>query len=126
MIQFIESIVLFSANAKKLAHFYKDKVGLVIATEEELGERGENLFEMKVGKRSSFYIVDHSEVKGKSKDPKRSMVNFEVDDIEKAVKKLKKNKVKQIADLYHVENYGHVATFQDIDGNYFQLVKTRL
>lgn len=125
MIQFIESITLFSENATRLAHFYRDKLGLAIATEAEIGENGENLFEIKLGKGSSFYIVDHSEVKGPNKEPQRMMINFEVKDIEKTAKKLKKAGVTNIADIYHVENYGSIATFKDVDGNFFQLVKTR-
>jgi predicted enzyme related to lactoylglutathione lyase len=53
------------------------------------------------------------------------MFNLEVDDIEKEVKRLKKAKVKVIADTYHVPDYGLIATFQDPDGNYFQFVQVR-
>ena len=53
------------------------------------------------------------------------MINLEVDDIEKEVERLKKAKVKLIQDIYHIEDYGKIATFEDIDGNYFQLVQVR-
>ena len=53
------------------------------------------------------------------------MFNLEVDDIEKEVERLKKAMVKLIQDIYHIEDYGKIATFEDVDGNYFQLVQTR-
>ena len=52
-------------------------------------------------------------------------VNFEVDDIKKDVKKLEGARVTKIQDIYHVESYGWIATFEDSDGNYFQLVQIR-
>ena len=69
--------------------------------------------------------LHHSKIKGKNKQPERYMINFEVKNIEEAVGKLKKNKVKMVADIYHVQDYGQIATFEDIDGNYFQLVQVR-
>ena len=41
------------------------------------------------------------------------------------VDKLKKLKVKLVAYTYHIEGYGQVATFADIDGNIFQLVQVK-
>lgn len=126
MIRGMESVTLFSENAKKLAHFYRDKVGLKLGAEAEIGEKGEELYELKMGKGSSgLYIVDHSDIKGKAKEPKRVMVNLEVDNIEKEVERVKKAGVKLIQDIYHVQDYGQIATFADIDGNYFQLVQVR-
>lgn len=124
MIRGMESVLLFSENAKKLAEFYKDKVGLKITFEYVMEEKEEG-FEFKMKSGSSFNILDHSEVKGKNKNPQRIIINLEVDDIEKEVKRLKKNKVKLVQDIYHVEGYGYIATFMDLDGNYFQLVQVR-
>lgn len=124
MIRGLESILIGSENAKKLANFYKDKVGLTVSFEGEMGEKDE-IYELKLGKGPNIYIVDHSKVKGKNKGPDRILLNLEVDDIEKEAKRLKKAKVKQIQDIYHVESYGLIATFEDIDGNYFQFVQVR-
>lgn len=99
MIKAIESVLLFSENPEKLAEFYKETLGLRVGMEGEYG--------------------------GKNREPERYMVNFEVDDIENEVKKLEKAKVKKIQDIYHVQDYGKIATFVDPDGNYFQLVQTR-
>ncbi len=126
MIKGIESVLLFSENASKLSEFYNEKVGLKITFEGVMGEgkdEGEIYqFELKGG--SPLVILDHSKIKGKNKQPERFIFNLEVDDIEKEVKRLDKAGVKKQQDVYHVEDYGYVATFVDIDGNYFQLVQT--
>lgn len=127
MVKFIEGILVGSANATKLAEFYREKVGLKQASEFEMGDEGETKgYEFKFDSGPGLYITDHSKVKGKNSNSDRIIFNFEVDgDIEAAVKKLDKAGVKKVADIYHVEDYGYIATFEDVDGNYFQLVKTR-
>lgn len=125
MIRKIESILLSSQNPKKLALFYKDSVGLKMTLEAEMGDENEELFGFEMKKGTSFYIMHHSKVKGKSAQPERYLINFEVDAIEKEVKRLVKTGVKLVKDVYHVEGYGKIATFEDPDGNYFQLVQVR-
>lgn len=125
MIKGIESIGIFTQSAKKLAGFYKDKVGLTIEDEWVMGEKDEEMYLMGTGKGTGFFIMDHSKVKGKSKQPERIITTFEVDDIKKEVTRLKKAKVKVIADTYHIEGYGYIATFADLDGNYFQFAQTK-
>ena len=125
MIRGIESILLFSENAKKLAKFYREVVGLKQSYEAEMGEKGEELFGFKVGKGAEFSIMDHSKVKGKNKNPERMIFNLEVDDIKKEAKRLTAAKAKKVQDIYHVEGYGYIATFADVDGNLFQLVQVR-
>ena len=126
MIRGIESILLFTGSAKKLAAFYRETVGLKVTFEGVMGEHGEEIysFEMKKG-GPGLNVIDHSDVKGKSKDPKRFIFNLEVDAIEREVARLKKAGVKLIQDTYHIQEYGYVATFTDPDGNYFQLVQVR-
>lgn len=126
MIKGFESITLFSENAKRLADFYKDKVGLRMTVEAEVGEKGENLFGFEFGKdKPGLYIMDHSKVRGRNSQPERIIFNLEVDDIEEEVKKLDEAGVKKIQDTYHMQNYGYLATFEDADGNFFQLVQIR-
>lgn len=124
MIHGVESILIGTQNPKKLADFYKNKVGLKLTLEAEMGDDKEGLFGFEM-KGCTIYIMHHGKVKGKSKGPDRIIFNLEVDDIKKHVKQLDKARVKKIKDIYHVEDYGYVATFEDIDGNYFQLVKVR-
>ncbi|MBI2032385.1 MAG: VOC family protein [Candidatus Levybacteria bacterium] len=123
MVKNLESLLIGSQNATKLAKFYKEKVGLKQSWDAVMGENS-NVYGFTIGKMD-LVIMDHSDVKGKSKDPARLMFNLEVDNIEKEFAKLKKAGVKVVAKTYHIEEYGYVATFADLDGNYFQLVKTK-
>ena len=124
MIKGMEAVLLGSQNAKKLAEFYRVVVGLKQRMVFEMGDKNEEGFDFDLG-GTSLYIMSHSDVKGKSKTPARIMFNLEVDDLEKEVARLKKSGVKPVAEIYHVEDYGYIATFADVDGNYFQLVKTK-
>lgn len=125
MIKGLESILIGSENATKLAKFYREIVGLKQTMSFELGDEGDSGYSFEAEESASIVVMDHSKVKGKSKDPSRIMFNLEVDDIEKEVERLKKAKAKLVQDIYHVEDYGRIATFEDVDGNYFQLVQTR-
>ncbi|OGD88260.1 hypothetical protein A3D81_03140 [Candidatus Curtissbacteria bacterium RIFCSPHIGHO2_02_FULL_40_17] len=124
MIKGLEAVLLSSENAANLAEFYREKVGLKQGEEMEIGDKGEKGFDFQL-EGANLYILDHSDVKGKSKEPARVMFNLEVDDIEKEVKRLKDEGVKAVADIYHVEGYGLIATFEDPDANYFQFVQVR-
>ena len=124
MIGKIESVTIFSQSAKKLAAFYRDTIGLKISFEGVMGENDE-IYQFDMGKGCGFGILDHSEVKGKSKEPERIIINFEVDDIKKEVARLKRAKVRVKQEIYHNEGYGYIATFKDRDGNVFQLVQVK-
>ena len=78
-----------------------------------------------MGKTNLLYILHHSKIHGNTKEPERVMINYEVDNIEKESDRLIKNKVKKIQDIYHIEDYGKIATFRDLDGNFFQIVQVR-
>lgn len=124
MIRGIEAILLSSENAAELAKFYREKVGLKQTAEMEIDDKGEKGFDFEL-KGASLYILDHSDVKGKNPQGARVMFNLEVDDIEKEFERIKKEGVKVVQEVYHIEEYGLIATFEDIDGNYFQLVQVR-
>lgn len=124
MIRGLEGVLLSSQSAKKLAKFYEDVVGLKMGEVMGIGDQGEEGYEFKL-KNAGLYIMDHSKVKGNSKEPERVMFNLEVSDIEKEVKRLKQAKAKVVQDIYHLQGYGYIATFEDLDGNYFQFVQVR-
>ncbi len=124
MVKGLDSIMLNSGDAKKLAEFYEKKVGLEKGEAFDMGDDGGSYYSFNV-KPVSFGIADHSEVKGKTKEGKRILLNFEVDDIDEDVKRLTDNDVKVVQEKYHIEGYGYIATFEDLDGNYFQLVQVR-
>ena len=123
MVKSFENVTLGSANATKLAKFYQNKVGLKQSWDAVMGENS-NVYGFTIGKMD-LVVIDHSKVKGKSKDASRVVISLEVDDLEKEFAKLKKAGVKVVTPIYHIEEYGYVATFADLDGNYFQLVKTQ-
>lgn len=125
MIRGLEAVLIGSENAKALANFYKEKVGLKLNEELEMGDNGQKAYDFSLQEGVGLYILDHSEVKSKSHDPSRVMFNLEVDDIEAEAKRMKDENVKVVQDVYHVEGYGLIATFEDIDGNYFQFVQIR-
>ena len=125
MIRGLKSLTLFSENARALAGFYRETVGLPLTVEAEVGQNGEELFGFEMSEGSGLFMMDHSGVKGRSKEPERMIFNIIVDDIETSVKLLDGRGVKKIQDTYHVEHYGSIATFEDPDGNYFQLVQLR-
>lgn len=125
MIKGIEGINIASHNAKRLAEFYEKKVGLKLEMEAEIGDKGQSAFIFEIKSGSNLVIMDDFKVKGKNTLPERFVINFEVDNLEKEFKRMLKAKVKKILDIYHIENYGYLAAFEDPDGNYFQLVKTR-
>lgn len=125
MIRALEAILLSSGNPRKLADFYKKIVGLKLTLEMEMGDKGEEAFSFEKIGGANLYVIHHSKIKGKNKQPERVMFNLEVDKIENEVKRLNAKKVKLVQDIYHVEGYGKIATFEDPDGNYFQFVQVR-
>lgn len=127
MIHGIDAVTIFSENAEKLAKFYTEKIGLKATGEYIMGEGKDetSVYDFSFKDGSSFGIIDHKDIKGKTKEPKRVLINFETGDIKLEMKKLKRNKVKIVQDVYHIEMYGWVATCEDPDGNYFQMVQVR-
>ena len=125
MIRGLEGVIVYSQNARRLANFYKDKVGLNLTTEGEMGRKARIFGFEFPGSSSLFYVADSDMIKGVTKGARRTFINFEVDEIEREVRKLTKNKVKPVQEIYHLEGYGWIATFEDLDGNYFQLVQVR-
>ena len=72
-----------------------------------------------------FNIGEHSEVKGKAKEPQRIILNLETKDVEEEFKRIKKiENAKVIKAPYNPGEAERmsIATFADPDGNYFQLM----
>ena len=124
MIRALEAVLLSSDDAANLAKFYREVVGLKQSAEMEIGDKGEKGYDFDI-KGTGLYILDHSGIKGKNPQGARVMFNLEVDDIEKEVARLDSANVKKVQDTYHIEDYGLIATFEDVDGNYFQFVQVR-
>ncbi len=111
------SLLLFSENPKKLGEFY-EKVFNVDASWEDGDWVG-----FQVG--SGFVSIgSHSEVKGKNKNPARMMFNLETENVQEEFDRIKGYGTKVVAEPYHPNEAPDmlVATFEDPDGNYFQLM----
>ena len=124
LIKGLDSVLVSSENTKALADFYKDKVGIKFESEFEYGEEGASGYMFSLGS-VGFTIMPSSEIKGKNTNPGRIMLNIEVDNCEAECKRLKDGGVNCTQEVYHIEGYGYVCTFEDPDGNYFQLVQVR-
>ncbi|MCL4417485.1 MAG: hypothetical protein M1365_12475 [Actinobacteria bacterium] len=123
MIKGIENnaaMLLVSGNARELAKFYIEKVGLTL-TFRGIVAGNKELFSFEMDKGSVLYIVDGSE--RLKDDIGHNILNFEVDRIDYEVRKFDDLGVKKIQDPYCIEDLGKVATFRDIEGNYVQLIQ---
>jgi predicted enzyme related to lactoylglutathione lyase len=69
-------------------------------------------------------IGPHSEVKGRNETPGRIIWNIETTDVQGEAAKFKAAGATVIAEPYSFEGYpdAWIATFEDPDGNYFQLM----
>jgi predicted enzyme related to lactoylglutathione lyase len=73
----------------------------------------------------SFNVGEHSEVKAKAKEPQRSILNFQTEDVKKEFERVKQVEgVTVIKEPYEMEGMEGlwIATLADPDGNYFQLM----
>lgn len=115
------TILLFSHNAKCLANFYKSKVGLPMTFRGRVtGDKEIYLFEMNDG--GIIYISDLAD-KLTENDIQQNILNFEVEDIEIETRRLQDMGVKKINDVNFIQELGYVAVFQDLEGNYIQLIQ---
>jgi predicted enzyme related to lactoylglutathione lyase len=110
------SILLFSENPHALGDFYKK----VFAIEPGWNEGGYMGFWLEQG---SITIGPHDKVHGKNPNPERILINFETNDVEGEFKRIKELGAKVIAEPYNPgeEPDMKLATFEDPDGNFFQL-----
>ncbi|SRR5258708_15503215 len=109
----LNSIIIGTENPKALADFYKK----VFDKNPDMEEGG--WYGWSVG--SSFFSVgEHSEVKGKSKEPQRLMFNFETKEVKEEFERIKGLGAEVIKEPYEMGGMW-IATLADPDGNYFQL-----
>lgn len=110
------SILLFSENPETLGNFYKK----VFDMEPGWNEGGYMGFMVGSG---SVTIGPHDKVHGKSQNPERILINFETEDVEGEFQRIKELGAKVIAEPYHPGEAEDMmlATFEDPDGNFFQL-----
>jgi predicted enzyme related to lactoylglutathione lyase len=68
-----------------------------------------------------FSVGEHSEVKGKAKEPERILFNLETDDVKGEFKRITEIGAEVVKEPYEMGE-SWIATLADPDGNYFQLM----
>ena len=110
----LNSIMVGSAKPEALAAFYEK----VFKRAPDWAEGGWYGWQMG---SSYFHIGEHSEVKGKAKEPQRVIFNFETRTVKAEFERIKGLGAAVIAEPYEMDG-SKIATFADPDGNYFQLM----
>ena len=112
----LNSIMIGTAQPTVLAEFYQK----VFARPADMHDG--TFYGWKAGS-SSIAIMEHSEVKGQSKEPARIMLNLETNAVKEEFERLQKLNVTVIKEPYQMGGEGAwIATLADPDGNYVQLV----
>jgi uncharacterized protein YndB with AHSA1/START domain/predicted enzyme related to lactoylglutathione lyase len=106
------SIMIGSRQPKVLAEFYEKVLGKPDMTDGWFGWKAGSTY---------FSIGEHSEVKGKAKEPQRVILNFETEKVKEEFARIKNLGAKAIKEPYEMEG-AWIATFADPEGNYFQLM----
>jgi predicted enzyme related to lactoylglutathione lyase len=112
----LNSILIYSEHPKELQAFYEKIFGVTAGWSE--GDF----------KGYRFGTVDvmiglHDKVKGANMTPERLILNFETNDVRGEFERIKNLGATVIAEPYHPMEASDtwIATFSDVDGNYFQL-----
>ena len=114
----LNSIMLGSEDSTKLADFYTKVLG---APNPDWSDEANGWFGFQAGD-GGLVIGPHSEVKGKSQQPGRIMMNFSVPDVNGEFERIKALGAEVVAEPYEPGGGGMLmCTFADPDGNYFQL-----
>ncbi len=114
----LNNVMLNSEDSKALAGFYSKVLG---DPNPDWSDEANGWFGWQVGD-GSIAIGPHSEVKGRSQEPARVMLNFETADVKSEFERIKGLGAQVVAEPYEPGGGGMLmCTFADPDGNYFQL-----
>ena len=116
----IAGVMIFTEDTARLTAFYRDTLGFTIDE-----DRGKSvMFATPQPGGTQLAIESHSEVRGRSKEPNRIMINLRVEDCRKLYGELQGKGVEFIAEPYADPDGAYVvATLRDPDGNTLQLVE---
>jgi lactoylglutathione lyase len=116
----IAGVMIFTEDTARLMAFYRNTLGFTIDE-----DRGKSvMFATPQPGGTQLAIESHSEVRGRSKEPNRIMINLRVDDCRKLHGELKGKGVEFIAEPCADPDGAYVvATLRDPDGNTLQLVE---
>ena len=106
-----------SSQPKVLAEFYKK------VFDKKPDWNDNSWYGFQVG-NTHLTIGEHSEVKGKSKEPQRLIINLDTKNVKKEFERIKATGAEVIKAPYNPGEAPEmlIATFADPDGNYFQLM----
>ena len=110
----LNSIMIGSAQPKALAEFYQKVFG-------RPADMTEGEWHMWQVGNCSISIGEHSEVKGKAKEPSRIILNLETKAVKEEFERLKKLSATIVKEPYEMDG-GWIATLADPDGNFVQLM----
>ena len=116
MIDGVAGVIIWTGNMAAMTAFYRGALRLPVHSERprfvafEWGEM-------------RFSIGEHSEVRGKNAQPERIMVNFGTSDIHALYERLTAAGVRFVRPPEREHWGGWVATFEDPDGNFIQLLE---
>jgi predicted enzyme related to lactoylglutathione lyase len=115
----LSSIMLGSGDSKKLADFY---AGVLGAPNPDWSDEASGWFGFHAGD-GGLAIGPHSDVKGRSEQPGRIMLNFSTPDVKGEFDRIKALGAEVVAEPYEPGGGAGMlmCTFADPDGNYFQL-----
>ena len=114
----LNNVMLGSEDSKRLADFYAKVLG---KPNPDWSDEANGWFGWQAGD-GSLAIGPHSEVKGRSKEPGRVMLNFQTADVKGEFGRIRDLGAEVIAEPYEPGGGGMLmCTFADPDGNYFQL-----
>jgi predicted enzyme related to lactoylglutathione lyase len=114
MLTGIHSVLIWTEDVNRLLPFYRDVLGL----KPEMEAEGFVIFQASTG--AQLALGAHSEVEGRSRDPYRVMVDFQVDDCQATYERLSKQGV-EFMRAPSKEDGVIIATLRDPDGNVLQL-----
>ena len=104
-----------SENPERLIAFYADVVGLP-----RVPQIGPGAF---MAGTTGFLVDGHSLAKGSSQEPHRVLLTFTIDDVTSEQARLEAAGVKFVRPATREPWGGLVATFEDLDGNYCQIIE---
>lgn len=111
----LNSVMIGTKQLQVLVAFYEKVLGKPADMVD--GENG--FYGWQVGS-NYMALLDHSEMRGKTKDPGRIMLNFETNQVKEEFERIKALGAGVVRDPYQIGE-GWIATLADPDGNYFQL-----
>ncbi len=107
----IGSLLLGSSNVDQMKQWYRNAFDM---TENDMGA-----FELG---GVQFFIEEHSEVSGPTKEPARVIVNLNVDDARQLESHLADLGTTWVRPVQQ-ESFGLIGTLADPDGNYLQIIQ---